>query len=52
MFSANGYSPDYPVEKLFRDATLLRSYEGTSEIQRTIIVRELVRLSENRRVVG
>ncbi len=43
VFGGNGYSPDYPVEKLFRDAKLLQIYEGTSEIQRNIIVRELVR---------
>jgi acyl-CoA dehydrogenase len=51
VFGGNGYSPDYPVEKLFRDAKLLQIYEGTSEIQRNIIVRELVRWSraKNRR---
>ncbi|MCS7050570.1 MAG: acyl-CoA dehydrogenase family protein [Thermomicrobium sp.] len=48
VFGGNGYSPDYPVEKLFRDAKLLQIYEGTSEIQRNVIVRELVRQSENR----
>ncbi|MCM8745207.1 acyl-CoA dehydrogenase family protein [Thermomicrobium sp. CFH 73360] len=49
IFGGNGYSPDYPVEKLFRDAKLLQIYEGTSEIQRNVIVRELVRLAGNRR---
>ncbi|MDW8059707.1 MAG: acyl-CoA dehydrogenase family protein [Thermomicrobium sp.] len=48
VFGGNGYSPDYPVEKLFRDAKLLQIYEGTSEIQRNIIVRELVRLAGQR----
>ncbi len=38
-----GYSIEYPVEKLFRDAKVLQIYEGTSEIQRNIIVRELQR---------
>jgi acyl-CoA dehydrogenase len=38
-----GYSQEFPVEKLMRDAKLLQIYEGTSEIQRTIMVRELTR---------
>jgi acyl-CoA dehydrogenase len=38
-----GYSTEYPVEKLFRDAKVLQIYEGTSEIQRNIMVRELAR---------
>jgi acyl-CoA dehydrogenase len=38
-----GYSEEYPVEKLMRDAKVLQIYEGTSEIQRTIMVRELTR---------
>jgi acyl-CoA dehydrogenase len=43
IFGGMGYSTEYPVEKLFRDAKLLQIYEGTSEIQRNIIVRELSR---------
>nr|WP_211169161.1 acyl-CoA dehydrogenase family protein [Aromatoleum toluvorans] len=38
-----GYSTEYPVEKLFRDAKVLQIYEGTSEIQRNIIAREMQR---------
>lgn len=38
-----GYSTEFPVEKLYRDAKVLQIYEGTSEIQRNIIVRELAR---------
>ena len=38
-----GYSQEYPVEKLMRDAKVLQIYEGTSEIQRTIMVRELLK---------
>ena len=41
IFGGMGYSTEYPVEKLFRDAKLLQIYEGTSEIQRNIMVREL-----------
>jgi acyl-CoA dehydrogenase len=43
IFGGMGYSTEYPVEKLLRDAKVLQIYEGTSEIQRNIIARELVR---------
>jgi acyl-CoA dehydrogenase len=43
VFGGMGYSTEYPVEKLFRDAKVLQIYEGTSEIQRNIIARELAR---------
>jgi len=36
-----GYSTELPLEKLYRDAKVMQIYEGTSEIQRNIIVREL-----------
>ena len=36
-----GYVTDYPVERLFRDAKVTEIYEGTSEIQRIVIAREL-----------
>lgn len=32
---------DYPVERLFRDAKVTEIYEGTSEVQRIVIAREL-----------
>lgn len=38
-----GYTKDYPVEKLWRDAKLCTIGEGTSEIQRLVIARELLR---------
>ena len=41
IYGGFGYSKEYPVEKLFRDAKVLQIYEGTSEIQRNIIAREL-----------
>lgn len=43
VFGGNGYSEEYPLAKLYRDAKVLQIYEGTSEIQRLIILRELVR---------
>ncbi len=36
-----GYVTDYPVERFFRDAKVTQIYEGTSEIQRIVIAREL-----------
>ena len=36
-----GYMKDYPLERLFRDAKATEIYEGTSEIQRVVIAREL-----------
>jgi acyl-CoA dehydrogenase len=43
VFGGYGYMKEYPVEKLMRDVKVFQIYEGTSEIQRNIIVRELFR---------
>jgi acyl-CoA dehydrogenase len=43
VFGGYGYMAEYPVEKLMRDAKIFQIYEGTSQIQRNIIVRELFR---------
>jgi acyl-CoA dehydrogenase len=43
IFGGYGYSREYPVEKLMRDAKLIQIYEGTSQIQRIVIARELLR---------
>ncbi|MBV9582711.1 MAG: acyl-CoA dehydrogenase [Chloroflexi bacterium] len=42
-FGGNGFSREYPVEKLFRDAKITEIYEGTSEIQRLVISRHVLR---------
>ncbi|RAK20478.1 hypothetical protein B0I26_104130 [Anoxybacillus vitaminiphilus] len=41
IFGGNGYTEDYPVERLFRDAKVCEIYEGTSEIQRLVISKQL-----------
>jgi acyl-CoA dehydrogenase len=38
-----GYMKEFAVERIFRDARVVRIYEGTSEIQKTVIARELLR---------
>lgn len=43
IFGGNGYSKEYPVEKLMRDAKIYQIFEGTNQIQRTIISRDLLR---------
>ena len=43
MFGGYGFVREYPVEKLFRDAKITEIYEGTSEIQRLVISRHLLR---------
>ena len=41
IFGGYGYVTDYPVERLMRDAKVTEIYEGTSEVQRIVIAREL-----------
>ena len=41
VFGGYGYSAEYPVEKLMRDAKIYQIYEGTSQIMRYIIGREM-----------
>ncbi len=43
LFGGYGYSKEYPVEKLMRDAKLIQIYEGTSQIQRLVIAREVLK---------
>ena len=43
VFGGYGYTKDYPVERLFRDAKVTEIYEGTSEIQRIVISKQLIK---------
>ncbi|MBI5880232.1 MAG: acyl-CoA dehydrogenase family protein [Chloroflexi bacterium] len=43
VFGGYGYMRDYPVEKYMRDAKLIQIYEGTNQIQRVVIARQLLR---------
>jgi acyl-CoA dehydrogenase len=43
VFGGYGYMKEYPVEKLMRDAKLLQIYEGTSQVQRIVIARNLLK---------
>ena len=42
IFGGNGFNTEYPVEKLMRDAKIYQIYEGTSQIQRLIISRNML----------
>jgi acyl-CoA dehydrogenase len=42
VFGGYGYTKEYPVEKLMRDAKLLQIYEGTSQVQRIVIARNFL----------
>ncbi len=43
IYGGYGYTREFPVERYSRDARLTTIYEGTSEIQRLIIAREVLR---------
>jgi alkylation response protein AidB-like acyl-CoA dehydrogenase len=43
VFGGYGYMKDYPVEKMMRDAKITQIYEGTNQIQRGVIARQLVK---------
>ena len=43
VFGGYGYMEDYPIAKFFRDAKILQIYEGTNQVQRIVIARNLVK---------
>jgi alkylation response protein AidB-like acyl-CoA dehydrogenase len=43
VFGGYGYTRDYPVERFMRDAKIMQIYEGTNQIQRAVIARELLK---------
>ena len=43
VFGGYGYMRDFPVEKFMRDAKLIQIYEGTNQIQRVVIARQLLK---------
>ncbi|AQQ54303.1 acyl-CoA dehydrogenase [Planococcus lenghuensis] len=43
VFGGYGYTEEYPVERLFRDAKITEIYEGTSEIQRLVVSKQLLK---------
>lgn len=42
VFGGYGYTKEYPVEKLMRDAKLMQIYEGTSQVQRLVIAKNIL----------
>jgi len=44
IMGSYGYSSEYPVERMYRDARLMTIGEGTSEVQRLVIARQLLSL--------
>ena len=42
IFGGYGYTRDYPVERMMRDAKLAQIFEGTNQIQRRVVARDLL----------
>jgi alkylation response protein AidB-like acyl-CoA dehydrogenase len=48
VLGGNGYLRDYPAERMMRDAKVLQIYEGSNEIQRLVIARQMLRQAMDR----
>jgi alkylation response protein AidB-like acyl-CoA dehydrogenase len=42
VFGGYGYTREFPVERFMRDAKIMQIYEGTNQIQRIVIARQLL----------
>jgi alkylation response protein AidB-like acyl-CoA dehydrogenase len=49
IFGGYGYMKEYPVEKMMRDAKITQIYEGTNQIQRTVIASNLIKEAASRK---
>jgi len=47
VFGGYGFMEDYPIAKCFRDAKILQIYEGTNQVQRMVIARNLIKEAES-----
>jgi len=45
IFGGYGYMKDYPIEKYMRDAKITQIYEGTNQVQRLVVARNLIKES-------
>jgi alkylation response protein AidB-like acyl-CoA dehydrogenase len=43
LLGGYGYTSDFPVERMMRDAKITQIYEGTNQVQRMVIARSLLR---------
>ena len=43
IFGGYGYMQDYPIEKYMRDAKITQIYEGTNQVQRLVVARNLIK---------
>jgi alkylation response protein AidB-like acyl-CoA dehydrogenase len=43
LLGGYGYTQDYPVERMMRDAKITQIYEGTNQVQRVVMARQLLR---------
>jgi alkylation response protein AidB-like acyl-CoA dehydrogenase len=43
LFGGNGYTKDFPVERMMRDAKITQIYEGTNQVQRVVVARNLLK---------